>query len=31
VLTGRPQQLEEKLAGTGIQVLTLKQAQTITW
>ncbi len=31
VLTGRPRQLEEKLAGSGIQVLTLKQGQTITW
>jgi L-ascorbate metabolism protein UlaG (beta-lactamase superfamily) len=31
VLTGRPEQLEEKLAGTGIQVLTLKQGQPITW
>ena len=31
VLTGHPQQLEAKLAGSGIQVLTLKQAQPITW
>jgi len=31
VLTGRPEQLEEKLSGTGIQVLTLKQGQPITW
>jgi len=30
-LTGRPEQLEEKLSGTGIQVLTLKQGQPITW
>jgi L-ascorbate metabolism protein UlaG (beta-lactamase superfamily) len=30
-LTGRPEHLEEKLAGTGIQVLTLKQAQPIGW
>jgi L-ascorbate metabolism protein UlaG (beta-lactamase superfamily) len=31
VLTGRPAQLEEKLSGTGIEVLTLKQGQPITW
>jgi L-ascorbate metabolism protein UlaG (beta-lactamase superfamily) len=30
-LTGRPEQLEEKLAGTGIQVLTVKQGQPINW
>jgi len=31
VLTGRPEQLEAKLSGTGIQVLTLKQGHAITW
>jgi L-ascorbate metabolism protein UlaG (beta-lactamase superfamily) len=31
VLTGRPAQLEEKLSGTGIEVLELKQGQPITW
>src|SRR5580700_6813852 len=31
VLVGRPEHLEEKLSGTGIQVLTLKQGQPITW
>jgi L-ascorbate metabolism protein UlaG (beta-lactamase superfamily) len=31
VLIGRPAQLEEKLSGTGIEVLTLKQGQPITW
>jgi L-ascorbate metabolism protein UlaG (beta-lactamase superfamily) len=31
ILTGRPAQLEEKLSGTGIKVLDLKQGQPITW
>jgi L-ascorbate metabolism protein UlaG (beta-lactamase superfamily) len=31
VLTGRPEQLEQKLAGSGIQVLHVKQGQTINW
>jgi L-ascorbate metabolism protein UlaG (beta-lactamase superfamily) len=31
VLTGRPEQLEERLSGTGIEVLTLKQGQPVTW
>ena len=31
ILTGRPAQLEEKLSGTGIEVLDLKQGQPITW
>jgi L-ascorbate metabolism protein UlaG (beta-lactamase superfamily) len=31
VLTGRPEQLEAKLSGTGIQVLTVKQGHPITW
>jgi L-ascorbate metabolism protein UlaG (beta-lactamase superfamily) len=31
VLTGRPEQLEEKLAGSGIQVLAVKPGQSINW
>jgi L-ascorbate metabolism protein UlaG (beta-lactamase superfamily) len=31
ILVGRPAELEEKLSGTGIEVLTLKQGQPITW
>jgi L-ascorbate metabolism protein UlaG (beta-lactamase superfamily) len=31
ILVGRPAELEEKLAGTGIEVLSLKQGQPITW
>ncbi len=31
ILTGRPAELEEKLSGTGIEVLDLKQGQPITW
>jgi L-ascorbate metabolism protein UlaG (beta-lactamase superfamily) len=31
VLTGRPEQLEQKLSGSGIQVLAVKQGQTIHW
>jgi L-ascorbate metabolism protein UlaG (beta-lactamase superfamily) len=31
VLVGTPAQLEEKLSGTGIQVLALKHGQTIAW
>jgi L-ascorbate metabolism protein UlaG (beta-lactamase superfamily) len=31
ILTGRPAQLEEKLSGTGIEVLELKPGQPITW
>jgi L-ascorbate metabolism protein UlaG (beta-lactamase superfamily) len=30
-LTGTPAQLEEKLSGTGIRVLTLKQGQPVSW
>jgi L-ascorbate metabolism protein UlaG (beta-lactamase superfamily) len=31
VLAGRPEQLAEKLSGTGIEVLTLKQGEPISW
>lgn len=31
VLAGTPAQLEEKLSGTGIRVLTLKQGQPVSW
>src|ERR1700677_2516694 len=31
ILTGRPEQLEEKLSGSGIQVLHLKPGQTVSW
>ena len=31
VLTGRPEQLEEKLSGSGIQVLNLKPGQPVSW
>lgn len=31
VLTGHPEQLQEKLSGTGIQVLQLKQGQPTNW
>src|ERR1700761_2994783 len=31
LLTGRPEQLEEKLAGTGIEVQALKPGQTVKW
>ena len=31
LLAGRPAQLEEKLSGTGIQVLNLKQGQAANW
>jgi L-ascorbate metabolism protein UlaG (beta-lactamase superfamily) len=31
LLAGRPEQLEEKLSGTGIQVLNIKRGQTISW
>jgi L-ascorbate metabolism protein UlaG (beta-lactamase superfamily) len=31
ILTGRPEQLEEKLSGSGIQVLNLKPGQPVSW
>jgi L-ascorbate metabolism protein UlaG (beta-lactamase superfamily) len=31
LLTGQPEQLEEKLSGTGIKVLRLKQAHPANW
>jgi L-ascorbate metabolism protein UlaG (beta-lactamase superfamily) len=31
MLTGRPEQLEEKLSGSGIQVLNLKPGQSVSW
>ena len=31
ILTGRPEQLEEKLSGSGIQVLNLKPGQLVSW
>jgi L-ascorbate metabolism protein UlaG (beta-lactamase superfamily) len=31
VLTGRPEQLEKHLAGTGIKVITAQQGKAMTW
>lgn len=31
VLAGTPRELEEKLSGSGIRVLTLKQGQAVSW
>src|ERR1700688_2407090 len=31
MLTGHPEELQKKLAGSGIHVRTLKQGQPVTW